>query len=233
MYPSGNFINFRQLAEGNNLPFYRSGSFALLNEQDYKYFNHLQIKYYYDLRSDREVIHQAACKFLDKLGISKVNIAIDQNTDPFLQLIDTTAHDYGSFYLRMLPTAFERLHSMVEHFIIDYANDKNISVVFGCSLGKDRTGVISALLLKILGFSDQYILDDYLLSSKYILHSIDYFIKHYKHPSQAKEDYISQMEPQKEAINYVLDYLQQNQELFAEYSNRPAFTELRRLLRKQ
>jgi hypothetical protein len=230
MHPSPNFINFRQVAEGSNLPFYRSGSFALLNEQDYKHFKHLKIKYYYDLRMDIEITSQAGANRFDKFDVENVHLAIDIGSDSFLQLGIPTIHDECSFYLRILPDALKRLHSMAEHFVMKYAENKNICVVFGCSFGRDRTGLISALLLKVLGFSEEFILRDYLLSEKYILHSMDYFIKRYKPPSMSKEDYISHLQPKKEIINYVLDYLQQNQEMFYEYSNSPIFVKLHKLM---
>jgi protein-tyrosine phosphatase len=39
-------------------------------------------------------------------------------------------------------------------------------ILYHCSAGKDRTGVCSALILRILGVPDDVIMDDYLLSNK-------------------------------------------------------------------
>lgn len=231
--PSRNFINFRPVAAGNNLPFYRSGSFTLLNERDYQHFHNLQIKYYYDLRSDEEVVEQADAESFNKSSVSRVPLAMDHGGDPFLQLINPAVQDYSLFYVRMLPNAFARLHSMVEHFIADYAKDKNIRVVFGCTMGRDRTGLVAALLLKILGFSDEQILHDYVLSAEHLLKSMDYFIKHHKHESLPDEDYISGARPKEEIMNYVLDHLKQNQKVLDEYSNKPIFAELRKLILNQ
>lgn len=46
------------------------------------------------------------------------------------------------------------------------ANADRHSVVIHCMVGKDRTGIASALLLSALGVSREQILDDYLLSSE-------------------------------------------------------------------
>ena len=40
------------------------------------------------------------------------------------------------------------------------------SVIFHCTAGKDRTGVTSAILLKLLGVSDEDIMEDYLFTNK-------------------------------------------------------------------
>ena len=39
-------------------------------------------------------------------------------------------------------------------------------VLYFCSAGKDRTGVLTALLLRAMGMTDEYIIDDYLLSGE-------------------------------------------------------------------
>eukprot|EP00796_Vickermania_ingenoplastis_P010620 gene10620-7380_t len=41
-------------------------------------------------------------------------------------------------------------------------------VLIHCTLGKDRTGFVCFLLLKILGVSDEEVLEDYLMTNKYI-----------------------------------------------------------------
>jgi protein-tyrosine phosphatase len=46
------------------------------------------------------------------------------------------------------------------------ANAEQHSVVIHCMVGKDRTGIASALLLSALGVSREQILDDYLLSAR-------------------------------------------------------------------
>ncbi len=41
------------------------------------------------------------------------------------------------------------------------------AAVYHCRLGKDRTGVFSALLLKLLGVGDEDVIEDYLLTEQY------------------------------------------------------------------
>ena len=48
--------------------------------------------------------------------------------------------------------------------IIDTIMNASSNVMYFCTAGKDRTGVVSALLLRRLGFSDEAIIDDYMAS---------------------------------------------------------------------
>ena len=43
----------------------------------------------------------------------------------------------------------------------------DVAAVYHCRLGKDRTGVFSALLLKLLGVGDEDVIEDYLLTEQY------------------------------------------------------------------
>jgi len=46
--------------------------------------------------------------------------------------------------------------------------DGNVPLLFHCTAGKDRTGMSAALILYALGADDKLVMDDYLLSNKYI-----------------------------------------------------------------
>lgn len=48
--------------------------------------------------------------------------------------------------------------------IIDTIMNAESNVMYFCTAGKDRTSVVSALILKRLGFSDEIIVDDYMKS---------------------------------------------------------------------
>lgn len=47
------------------------------------------------------------------------------------------------------------------------AEQPSANVLFHCRLGKDRTGVFAALLLKLLGVSDDDVIEDYMLTDRY------------------------------------------------------------------
>jgi len=51
-------------------------------------------------------------------------------------------------------------------YILQTISEAQTNVLFFCTAGKDRTGVVAALLLRRAGCSEEYILQDYLLSGQ-------------------------------------------------------------------
>ncbi len=49
--------------------------------------------------------------------------------------------------------------------IIDTIINADSNVLYFCNAGKDRTGVVSAIILRKLGYDDEYIISDYLKSA--------------------------------------------------------------------
>ncbi|MBP5310376.1 MAG: tyrosine-protein phosphatase [Lachnospiraceae bacterium] len=64
--------------------------------------------------------------------------------------------------------------------IIDIIMNSKSNVMYFCGAGKDRTGVVSAIILKKLGFDDSVIIDDYMETKDNLME----FLKGYvgKHP---------------------------------------------------
>ena len=61
--------------------------------------------------------------------------------------------------------------------IINTIMNADTNVMFFCNAGKDRTGVVSAIILSKLGYSKQYIIDDYLLSGVNLKDELQLFAK--------------------------------------------------------
>lgn len=53
--------------------------------------------------------------------------------------------------------------------IIEFLLNTKTGVLYFCNAGKDRTGVVSAVLLHRLGYSDEYIIADYMKSKDNLL----------------------------------------------------------------
>ena len=60
---------------------------------------------------------------------------------------------------------FAMVDDQMEH-ILQTCLEAGSNVLYFCAAGKDRTGVVSALLLRRLGFGQAYIVEDYLLSAE-------------------------------------------------------------------
>ncbi len=67
------------------------------------------------------------------------------------------ADDVPLSYIRMADGQMKR--------IIDTIMNAENNVLFFCNAGKDRTGVVSAIILHRLGADDEYIINDYMLST--------------------------------------------------------------------
>ena len=72
------------------------------------------------------------------------------------------------------------------------------NVMYFCTAGKDRTGVVSALLLKRLGISEDVIVEDYMKSKDNLLDMLTAYVKN--HP----EVDIDIIIPQEDNIRQVL-----------------------------
>ena len=75
-------------------------------------------------------------------------------------------------YLGMLDEQMDKIISTI-------MNAKS-NVMYFCGAGKDRTGVVSAIILKKLGYSDQVIVDDYMETKDNLMDFLTAYVK--EHP---------------------------------------------------
>lgn len=60
--------------------------------------------------------------------------------------------------------------------IIDIIMNAESNVMYFCTAGKDRTGVVSAIILKRLGFSDEVIIEDYMKSKDNLMDMLTEYV---------------------------------------------------------
>jgi protein tyrosine/serine phosphatase len=117
---------------------------------------------------------------------------------PISSSIPLTTKEVYKSYIEMVDKKLMNLIKLIE-------NSKN-NVLFFCNAGKDRTGVLSAILLDRLGKDKNYIINDYLISYD----NMKEFLKEYslKNPNINLDVII----PKKEYIEKFLDwyYLNKN-----------------------
>jgi protein tyrosine/serine phosphatase len=68
--------------------------------------------------------------------------------------------DLGRHYVDSLAERSETLAEVIEHL----ATRDNLPAVFHCTAGKDRTGMVAALVLSLVGVADDVIVHDYTLT---------------------------------------------------------------------
>jgi protein-tyrosine phosphatase len=139
---------------------FRSGALHALTDPDHERLQALGVRVAVDLRPPEE---QAA----------------EPTNAPFLRIVhvplmrgertsDPLALSNGEGYLRDRYTeiVLDRAPDIGTIFAV-LAKEDGAPAVIHCAAGKDRTGVVSALLLLALGVDEETVLDDYELTSEY------------------------------------------------------------------
>lgn len=138
---------------------YRSGELHHMSLRDgLRLKNELRLASVIDLRNDvREETSEK--KRLEELGISYYNVPV--TLEP-----EAESASAGELFLAMAAQAdFGR--RMIDVLKI-LSQPGNFPVIIHCNAGKNRTGIVTALILGALGVADEDIVADYLLSDSYM-----------------------------------------------------------------
>lgn len=119
----------------------------------------LGIRRVIDLRSTTELVG-VGMGLLDRSGIEHHHVPIFDQTQ---SMLGESSLRIGDMYRTMLTAGAPR-------FVAGLAliADSDAPTVFHCMAGKDRTGLLAALLLSLLGVSDDDVCTDYALSSEIV-----------------------------------------------------------------
>ncbi|KAI0092184.1 protein-tyrosine phosphatase-like protein [Irpex rosettiformis] len=146
---------------------YRSGEISNITEEGKERLKELGIGAVYDLRSDTEIAkYNTPCPVIE--GIEVIRTPVFKHEDYTPEMMAKRFELYASGKIE----AFMELYSQIlEHggpafgAILRYIRDHPESgCMFHCTAGKDRTGVVAALLLKLAGVDDDAIAEDYSLT---------------------------------------------------------------------
>jgi protein-tyrosine phosphatase len=139
---------------------FRSDNLHKLSSSDLVAISMLGWQRVFDLRNDHERQREPNPLDCDALEIISAPPIGDDVPTWLSTRADGEAwlHDQYVGMLRLSPLAFGRILS-------NLADPKNRPAVFHCVGGKDRTGMVAALLLSALGVERRIVLDDYELTS--------------------------------------------------------------------
>ena len=160
-------IDGRILKDGK---FYRSAHLHQLKNKSIKEFQKLRIKEIIDLRNSKEISQKPDVipQNIDYKNYSAFEDEGDQ-LDQAKKLVlkgkvkgSDAGHRMLDFY-KTYATENPKIIKKIIHEILDSENP----VLYHCTAGKDRTGIITALILTILKFDKETIENDYLLSNNY------------------------------------------------------------------
>lgn len=146
--------------------FLRSDDVSTLSKSDFLFLEKYGIKQVIDLRSNQES-QQRSHPFESPFSYHHVPLSSDVTVDiEGLQLKDFSLE---TFYSQCLEEKTEEIKHIFEIFA---ENDGGI--LFHCAAGKDRTGIIAALLLGVCGVSPADIIANYQVSYTYLKSNPDF-----------------------------------------------------------
>jgi protein-tyrosine phosphatase len=155
---------------------FRSGEFARISRNDFqRLMEETGLISVVDLRSKFEV-ERHGIGLIAEADIRYHNISFiadggDRKADErrYRELTNM-----GQFYLDLV--RYKDFGQQIIEALKIIAEPENHPLVFNCAVGKDRTGILAAVLLSLLGVEDKDIIEDYSLSGPYmeeILKTID------------------------------------------------------------
>lgn len=154
--------NTRVLPTGT-MRYIRSDAPTNLTEEEIQWLLDNNITTVIDLRSEEEVCEKP-CQLAAKEGFQYHHLPVTGGGDTPKSL----EHLY-TVYRQMVDAQMEK--------IIDTIMEAETNVMYFCTAGKDRTGVVSAMILRRLGFDDETIIADYMKSKDNLMDMLTAYVK--------------------------------------------------------
>lgn len=139
---------------------YRSGALCFVTDRDVAVLEGLQIRTLLELRSDAEIARDGP----DRLALTdSIPVVLRM---PMVNSRGNGAAAYAGYV--------EENPRVIRDFFALLAEQESYPLLFHCSAGKDRTGILAALLLMALGSPREVVMADYMesvrISPKLVVH---------------------------------------------------------------
>ena len=180
-----NTLNTRSILK-ENLRFIRSDVPTIVTEEERLWLIENNITTIVDLRTEKERTRKV-CPLAD-----------DERFDYFCMpvtggdIVPKTVNDVSASYVNMVDKHLYKT--------IDFIYNNKSHVLYFCNAGKDRTGVVSAILLYKSGYTVDYIVADYMKSKENLKEVLTAFV------SQNPEIDINVITPDERYIKEFLDW---------------------------
>jgi len=143
--------------------FLRSDDISELTEGDKSFLYDYGVRMVIDLRSDDEIEQNSGAMQSDeRFSFHHVPILPNNYADNMKGLLDN--YFLGDLYSAVLDKGQERICRIFKLI----ASQETGAVLFHCTLGKDRTGVIAALLLLLVGVAQIDVIANYEVTNTYV-----------------------------------------------------------------
>jgi protein-tyrosine phosphatase len=143
---------------------YRSDGLHRIGAADVEILARLGITDVFDLRSDSELARDGVGPFAGEHARHHHVPLVKRSLSPFDPDIDWRTVNLRDRYVEMLEEGGPSIRTIFDAL----AESGGAPIVFHCSGGKDRTGVVAALLQRTLGVSDEVVVDDYSSSESHL-----------------------------------------------------------------
>ena len=154
--------NTRALPTGT-MRYIRSDAPTNLTDEEIQWLLDNNITTIIDLRSEEEVCEKP-CQLAAKEGFQYHHLPVTGGGD-----VPKSLDHLYTVYLEMVDAQMEK--------IIDTIMKAETNVMYFCTAGKDRTGVVSAMILRRLGFDDETIIEDYMKSKDNLMDALTVYVK--------------------------------------------------------
>lgn len=161
---------------------FRSGKLSKLEDDGFEAFYKKNITDIIDLRIPEEVSHRPDPK-LDNAKSHVINLAdtastfymysvlgVKTNSSNYKEILDTIAKtpmNLGEMYIEGIIDSDYGRQALKRVFSV-FVNHKDGAILWHCTGGKDRTGIVAALLLSALNVDRETVLNDYELTNEFV-----------------------------------------------------------------
>ena len=173
----------------NSLRYVRSELPFELSEEDKQKLLDNNIRTAIDLRSIEEARALPCCLAKDE-RFHFINIPVTGGNQ-----IPPTPDDVAFYYSHMVDSTMDKIIKTIE--------ECETGVLYFCYAGKDRTGIVSALLQRRAGLDREYIMDDYVQSAVNLKEELQIYAQ--KNPQVN----IEALTPQRRYMEEFLDFIEE------------------------
>lgn len=151
---------------------FRSDNLARLSERDLSFLSHLKMASICDFRTEAE-IKRFPSRWPESADLNYFHLPIQHGEhDPAAAFERIKNGDYKwlneDFMARGYVLSLDNFASLWHDFFTTLASPQRRPLLCHCTGGKDRTGTAAALILAVLGVSEETIVQDYAISARYI-----------------------------------------------------------------
>lgn len=145
----------------NSLKYIRSDVPNRITAEEMQWLIENNITTIIDLREENERV-QKNCPLIENSNFNYLCMPVTGGN-----AIPENADSVSKSYIRMADSNMSR--------IIETILSAETNVIYFCNAGKDRTGVVSAILLHKLGYDREYIISDYMKSAENLCEMLEAF----------------------------------------------------------